>query len=203
NSSGVHHGGGGGVWFLPHGGTTPAEGFTYIDGETAHKLRRSPLGALPGGSASLRLCTSPNCTNGDLANGSAVQHTYSDLNFTSLRRNGGRAVSTARSPKSSPSPPPPPPPRYPAQYPTLPMNNGSVCHHNRQQQQQSKEQQHREPGSAGTLSSSAREQRRDKHRESGRRMEQLSASSHQQRQEELEVVHRGSLARRDMAGYHA
>ena len=148
-------------------------------------------GTLPG--SSLRLCSSPACTNGDLANGSAHHH-YSNSNHhhhQSLRRGGSRSTRTSpqnnASTPNSPSPPPPPPPRYPAQYPTLPMN-GSACHHYRYGSE-------RESG--GTLG--GRERSRER---SSRRMEQLSASSHQQRQEELEI-HRGSLARRDIGDYHA
>jgi hypothetical protein len=152
-------------------------------------------GTLPG--SSLRLCSNSACANGDVANGSAAAHHHYNNHHHSLRRSGNR--STRTSPKNattpnSPSPPPPPPPRYPAQYPTLPMN-GNACHH-----YQSRYGPEREASAGGTLT--GRERSRDRNRESGRRMEQLSASSHQQRQEELEIQH-GVLARHDMAGYHA
>ncbi|CAB0030585.1 unnamed protein product [Trichogramma brassicae] len=210
-----HHQQAGGVWFLPHGGTQPAEGFTYIDGETAHKMRHlGHTGTLPGGgSSALRLCSSPTCTNNivassELANGtvgnnsqaSTMQHhTYSSIGaptYHSLRRSARSSRSArggAAPTSSSPSPPPPPPPRYPGQYPTLPAN-GSVCHHynssryNNGSAEGCREQQQQQ--SAGTIGAG----RESRSKSSSRRMEQLSASSHQQRQEELQV-HRG--------GYHA
>lgn len=153
-------------------------------------------GTLPG--SSLRLCSNSACTNGDLANGSATTHHHYNNHHHSLRRSSNR--STRNSPKNastpnSPSPPPPPPPRYPAQYPTLPMN-GNACHH-----YQTRYGSDRETSTmAGTLG--GRERSRDRNRESSRRMEQLSASSHQQRQEELEI-HHANLARHEITGYHA
>ena len=148
-------------------------------------MRHLNTGTLPSGSSGLRLCSSPTCTNGDLGNGS-INHHYSSIgapSYHSLRRSGRSTRNSSRN-HSSPSPPPPPPPRYPGQYPTLPAN-GNVCHHYNSTRYGADRE------TAGTMGGRESRLRQEKN---NRRLEQLSASSHQQRQEELEI-HRG--------GYHA
>lgn len=72
---------------MPHGGTTPAEGFTYIDGETARQMRRP--GTLPASVTSQRAATPSSVTSGIFCQGPSD---VNDISKTSSNISGSTRI---------------------------------------------------------------------------------------------------------------